>query len=465
MVGPCRHSNGSRSPSTRWSIRSLFPLTPWVAIGIAVLQPITDNSFLWHVRAGDLQLGAGEVIRSDPFSFTVAGAPWRTQSWLIELMYGWLERSFELAFVPPWIAGCALLTIGAAGIRMYRLGFGSTRIAVGMIGLTWLGGVYFVPRPVVASFALLALLILVTEMPGMRWSIPLLLWVWAASHGSFVLGIGYVALYAIGHRNRRIIRPLVLASIVVSLTAHGWHVWAILWRFLSNRGALEFISEWAAPNPISLGAIPFFAGVIALIYQAIKGRIAVRDLWIISPFLLYGLTSQRALFSAMIVLVPWMVPSIESRERSNSSASPAVVLIGAGLIVALPFVAFRGPVEIDDQTFPVVALPYLAEGPAFHDDAVGGYLIYAGGPAARVFVDDRAELYGAEFFERVAKVRLGAPAWMGAQEEWDIQQALLKKTEGLVGALEAEGWIEVFSDDFFVVLRSDGPREPGPITP
>ncbi|MDF1597181.1 MAG: hypothetical protein P1T08_13970, partial [Acidimicrobiia bacterium] len=86
-------------------------------------------------------------------------------------------------------------------------------------------------------------------------------------------------------------------------------------------------------------------------------------------------------------------------------------------------------------------------------------------PAVRVFVDDRAELYGGEFFERVAKVRLGALAWRAAQEEWDIQQALLDKTDGLVGTLEAEGWVEVFSDDFFVVLRSDRPREPGPITP
>ncbi|MDF1594465.1 MAG: hypothetical protein P1T08_00015 [Acidimicrobiia bacterium] len=355
-------------------------LIPWVAIGIAAFQPIRDNSFLWHLRAGDLQLGAGEVIRSDPFSFTSGGAPWRTQSWLIELMYGWLDGRFELRFVPAWIAGCALLTVGATGIRMYRLGFNATRISAGMIGLTWLGGMYFVPRPVVASFALLALLILVTEMPGMRWSIPVLLWVWASSHGSFVLGIGYVALYAVAQRDRRIVRPLTLASIVVSLTAHGWHAWEILWRFVSNRGALDFISEWAAPDPLSIGALPFFAGIIALIYQAIKGRVPVGDLWIIGPFLLFGLTSLRALFPAMIVLVPWMVPAIRSRERSNGSASPIVVLIAAGLILALPFAAFRGPVEIDDQTFPVAALDYLANGPAFHDDAVGGYLIYAGGP-------------------------------------------------------------------------------------
>ena len=43
------------------------------------------------LRAGELQLEIGRVLTTDPFSFTAGGEAWRTQSWLAELGYAWLE--------------------------------------------------------------------------------------------------------------------------------------------------------------------------------------------------------------------------------------------------------------------------------------------------------------------------------------------------------------------------------------
>ena len=59
----------------RYSIAQLALLVPWVALVIDAFAPIRDNSFLWHIRAGELQVEAGEVLTSDPFSFTMQGAP------------------------------------------------------------------------------------------------------------------------------------------------------------------------------------------------------------------------------------------------------------------------------------------------------------------------------------------------------------------------------------------------------
>src|SRR5882724_5840020 len=69
-------------------------------------RSLGDNSFLWHLRTGELILDHG-IPKRDPFSFTAAGTHWIAQSWLAELMYGALDRS-----------------IGAIGIR----------IAVGLAG-------------------------------------------------------------------------------------------------------------------------------------------------------------------------------------------------------------------------------------------------------------------------------------------------------------------------------------------
>ena len=63
----------------------IAPLLVGVLIAVRASEAIRDNSFLWHIRAGSLQIESGSVLTEDPFSFTAAGEPWRTQAWLIEL--------------------------------------------------------------------------------------------------------------------------------------------------------------------------------------------------------------------------------------------------------------------------------------------------------------------------------------------------------------------------------------------
>src|SRR5690606_13587194 len=69
---------------TIWHVALLLP---WVVAAASLRRKFNDNSYLWHVRAGDLQAAEGAVITADPFSFTRNGSPWRTQSWLAELFY------------------------------------------------------------------------------------------------------------------------------------------------------------------------------------------------------------------------------------------------------------------------------------------------------------------------------------------------------------------------------------------
>jgi hypothetical protein len=70
------------------SVAHVALVLPWIMAVVAARLPVRDNSFLWHVTAGRLQIEQGAVLTADPFSFTFLGAPWRTQSWLLELVYG-----------------------------------------------------------------------------------------------------------------------------------------------------------------------------------------------------------------------------------------------------------------------------------------------------------------------------------------------------------------------------------------
>ena len=86
----------------RFSIWHAALLLPWVIASYGFARTFNDNSYLWHVRAGDWQLESGRVLNADPFSFTMQGEPWRTQSWLAELLYSPLDAA--LGFLAALLA-------------------------------------------------------------------------------------------------------------------------------------------------------------------------------------------------------------------------------------------------------------------------------------------------------------------------------------------------------------------------
>ncbi len=439
----------------RLSVRHLLLLTPWIGVVIGASRPIRDNSFLWHVRAGDLQLASGRVLTTDPFSSTMAGEPWRTQSWLADLLYGSLEQATGgLGWVPWLLVVCGTTVLGLVGWLTFRRVSDPLPVALALVALMWLGLPNLVPRPVLFSLVLLALFMVVLEIQ-LDWPLPLILWVWAGFHGSFVLGLGILLLDALRRRMvwQKAAGRIGVALIAVSLTAHGLGVWSMLGSFVANRGALDFISEWAAPDLLSLAVAPYVLIVVALLVAAASGRIKIRELWIVAPFLVFGLTSARAIMPAAIVLVPfaasaWFRPNTDPGFVPPGPARANLVIATA--LIILPLLALVGFRGLDVDRFPVEAASYLSTEKVWHDDVAGGYLIYAN--RWPVFVDDRAELYGAEFFGEFVNTRRGMPVWWTAFDRYGIQQALVATDAGLAEVLTADGWNVDFSDDRWTVF-------------
>jgi hypothetical protein len=128
-------------------------------------------------------------------------------------------------------------------------------------------------------------------------------------------------------------------------------------------------------------------------------------------------------------------------------------VLNAVLLAAVVAIPWLVPLEggLDQELFAVEAIEHLEPGPAFHDDAVGGYLIYAEWPERLVYIDDRAELYQRDFIDFV-RARGGDAIWEEVFTRFGLDQALLKQEDPLVQVLEAEGWTRRFEDDRFVVL-------------
>lgn len=309
------------------------------------------------------------------------------------------------------------------------------------------------------SYLFISLAALMLSERRLDWAVPLLLWVWAATHASFVIGLGMIVLYGL-RRQRPWIGRLSVSLLTVSLTAHGLGVWQTLLDFSRNRAALDLITEWGPPRLTGLDLAPYALFLAILVVGAARGSISIRDLWVALPFALFGLTASRAVFPAALVLAPFVASAIASvTERVDRQARPAalpVLVVAGAVIVAVPFLVRPSWAGLDPERFPIELAGQLSDGPLFHDDVVGGYLIYRDGPDRLVAVDDRAELYGVRIFTDVVRARRAHPSWQETLQAWGIEQALLEDDDGLVTVLELSGWSTVASADGFVLLRKPG---------
>ena len=436
----------------RFSIAQLALLVPWVAIAIDAWKPIRDNSFLWHVRAGTIQAQAGEVLSEDPFSFTMPGADWLTQSWLVELVYGWLEGFSGLGFVPWMSLAVNLVTFLGIGLIAYRLSRSVTATVFVLVLSTMVLLSFMVPRPVIFSYALFVLVILVWDRPSLRWAVPFLIWLWASAHGSFAIGLAYIGLTLLMRREWRALPSAFIAGGASLLTPHGIGVVEILMNFSQARDTLSLMSEWRRPTLDEPLVIAFAGGVVFVVIGAFLRRIEPRHLWILVPFLALGLTALRAVPPAWLGIVPLVSLSlyglsIGSKGRMSNISASIFVLV----VFALPFL-LTDDGELDGERLPVDASAHLEPVRTFHDDRTGGFLIWSNWPEMDVYLDDRAELYVDRLQEFLA-VRTGETEWRPIFDRDGIEQALLFADEPLTDTLIDSGWQLTYEDETYVVLR------------
>ncbi len=440
----------------RLRLRHLWLLIPfWIAAWRAG-RDLGDNSFLWHVRAGIDQLAGGEVIRTDPYSFTQFGEPWRTQSWLIELAYGRLETWFgDLVWVNWFLFAVVtgVLIVVLAG--MVRSGTALAAIAVVFALLAWIFQPYMSPRPVLVSYVLFAItgLIVSSRRPAW-WAVPGIMWLWASMHGSFIVGLGILVLDGFRRRTRRAWLAVGISVVAVSATAHGAAIWEILYRFVVNREGLERIQEWQPPDFTNLALVAVLPLLGLLMVGLATQRIPSDALWIVIPMVAFALLSTRNVLPALLVIAPWLAAAAGVLpDWGESELSPPLVWATAVAVVATGLVLVAAPVVLDGERFPTRALvAQLEDGPLFHSIGPGGALIYYEGSRRPVFVDDRVELYGPDFLGEYYEAIDGIE-WRSLFAARGVQQALLDDEDVLVPRLEEDGWATCATDDGFRILR------------
>lgn len=486
-----------------WGPGSICFLVIWLALlFFGREQLFRDPGTLWHTRIGDGILDSRALPTQDTFSFTFQGQPWIAQQWLAECLMAAAHRIGGLDALLLFAA-----TVLAAGYAFIfaRLRIAGTRPPIATITIALVvaaSSYHFHPRPHLASIAgmtaVYALLIAVEAGRCRARSLLLLLpifIIWTNLHGGalggiasavIVLGCWILMLLVAGHASpdgrqlRRVagLQVLLALACIATVVASPYgldlpRVWlslmksGVVAKIMSEHGPLEWTSIEAMM--ILLLAAAYLA-VLATTWRRI-----LRVTWLL-PLLWLALTISRVrhgpLFAVLAGLaIAEMLPHsslaaalIEPRTRERSipchsriapiaCAAFCLVLAFQSLGVRIPLIG-AGWARLNPNYWPIAAAPALQKAiqsagdpRVFNQMTFGGYLIYAV-PDAKVFIDDRCELYGDAFLLQYESLMTRPEEFDAVASQWNLNQALISSRSKLAAYLaDHAGWRKSFADD------------------
>jgi hypothetical protein len=461
---------------------SHVPAWFWLGAGVYLLQVIAGDSLLcdsdtfWHIAAGRSVLDHNVFPRVDIYSFTRAGAPWISTSWLAEVLYA---GTYELG---GW-AGPVVLAATSIAAAFALLAFILSRripsthaIVIALITLV-LSTSHLLARPHV-----LALPVMVAWVNGLVsaserreapsfWLLPLIV-LWANLHGGFIFGLALVAPFAFdalwnAEGSQR--RPLALrwtvfgicAFVASCATPYGWESILASRKILELGDLLHVISEW---TPVDFSRFsPLEAYVFALIAATLYWSVKLsppRILLVLGLFYM-ALSHVRnieifALLMPLVVLAPLSSQFRLQADRfvkTTFPIAPAATLVAILGLATWVFAASHRFLPPANQS-PAAAVDLLKDRNAkrvLNDLPFGGYLISREVP---VFVDGRAELYGEQFgmtFRRALQLQ-NVNLFLDLLKSYNIDAVLLSPSTPASSLLDRlDGWQRIYSDETAVV--------------
>ncbi|SDT26881.1 hypothetical protein [Bradyrhizobium canariense] len=455
---------------------------PWL-VGAAVyallltLGPrlLSDPDSYSHIAVGRWIMAHGAVPASDPFSFSMYGAPWISFEWLSEVIYAAVYALSGWAGVGALAAAAIALAVGLLTHFLLRelspkLTLLMVMAAMMLLAPHMLARPHVLALPIMVAWAAALVRCMDRRAPPPYLALPLLV-LWANLHGSVVLALGLIGpavLEALLDEKRSewprvLLRWLpftVLAAAACCLTPYGPGPLLIPLKTLGLGAALGWIAEWRPQDFAHIGTFEFLllAGIFALSRGVTLP--VVRALVVLG--LLHFALAQVRNADLLAMLAPLYLAAPLARqlgERAGDDAAGsvrAINLTALGVMIVATALALVRDVRPAPNNTPEAAIANadLAKaGPVLNDYAFGGYLIFAG---ISTFIDGRGELYGGEFIARYNRdVSLAdLPDFLKLLDQYKFGATLLAPDTPAVALLDRlPDWQRVYSDDVAVVHK------------
>jgi hypothetical protein len=465
--------SAGRLPGLELAFSVLFVLAGWW-VGI---RQLSDNSFLWHLRTGQYMLDHG-VPRGDLFSYTTPGIHWVAQSWLAELAYGLLDRTFGAFGIRVLVA----LTGAAITLMSYRLArrLAGDRIRAALVSVVaYLAAfVVFSERPLAFGLALALAVVWIVEVPDSRIArrplvaLPIVIWVWANVHGSFALGVVFIGLHVVGRaldgnmpwrgRERDLVAGTFLGLVVSLVNPYGPGLLLFPVQLMGRGEVLSKVVEWRSPDFRTPVGMAFAAWLVVLIGAlALSSRRPTRrDVIVALPFVLLALWAERNIGLAVLFTLPIAARAVATTRRRPDTRSPlsAVAVAVIFLLIAVSGIGAAGQPNFQVSSYPSKAMTYMQSHDLlgrrlFTTDAWAGYTILRFWPEQRVFMDDRYDMFPKQLVFDYSDIADGHPNWERVLDKHRVQVIVWQPKRALSQLLaQSSHWHRVYRDSKAVVF-------------
>jgi tetratricopeptide (TPR) repeat protein len=461
-----------------------------------------DTDILWALKSGEWIVQNLSVPATDPFSYTFGGRPWIDFTWGFQLI------THTLYSFGGWFA-LFVMQLAVTSLTLFVVNR-NLKLLVG--ARPWLSTLllYFVLvcslsrffiRPHIFAFLFIALyfyLFDLYERKGDRRSLYVLLALqvlWVNIHSSFVLGIFIAGAYAAGafidearrgglradlsERLKTFIGVSLLLTAASFINPYGWEL--ALFPFVhqggENADALRHIAEWTRlsfeqlflyfyPFPLDIFILKLMTFSILFLMIMTRARLKARDVILFAAALYMASTHVRwvTVFAYFTVglLASNAAGYLDSRPRAPRRLGPAVVALNIVLSLVLVHPYTKDPsrygIGIKNGVYPEASVAFIKRkgvgGNIYNEYVYGGYLIFND---INVFIDGRTPTVYSSYFFWTSRLAERPKRWARLVEEYAIDHALVKTTEGFCATLwKDEQWVPVTFDDVSALFLKAG---------
>jgi hypothetical protein len=489
------------------TIEHLWALT--VVIGIFAFvntHPIRPHDFWWHLAVGRDIVTNRQIPEVDIYSYTRLGQPYPSYNifWLMEVFLFLVFR-----------AGGPILTIltqtflvTSAYVVILWISFRNSHswrtAAFGVLYAAALGFGNWNVRPQAITYLLGALIFLgITEYRHSRkkgWLalFPIVMVVWANSHGSFPIGLALIGCWIADEAWNILLKrirkhtwelkpilpsffALLLSAMACLVNPLGLGIITYLGGMAGNTTVQNNILEWMPPTLNSLEGAIFYIDLLllAVLLAESPKRASFFEVITFLMFGTLGIKYIRGIVWFGLVMGPVVAVHLSALfgqlgwGNSPTQQTASVRRLNAIFLVALLFLGFislpwfkqffpfvpakRGLISAET---PIQATQYILDHQLspqiFHDMAFGSYLIWAAQPTYKVFVDSRIELFPVAIWDDYWAISSAQSNWSALLDKYQVNTLMLEpvKQAALIEAVKsAPGWELVYEDPAAVVFE------------
>lgn len=452
----------------------------------------TDSDIGRHLTLGKYIIRTHQIPSHDILSSTKAGQSRPPYEWLAQVIfaisYGLIGLDGVVILTAILLAICFWITYSdsVGRSRAPILSLFITALAVIASSLHWL------TRPHIFSLVLFAIWLKWLERIRRGadvhlWFFPMLMLIWANTHGGFVYGLLAWAAYATGQLWESLKAKqwkangkfLVIGggSLVASfITPDGWLNWSAI---LNNRSSfvLSHTIETMPTNFALPGTWPFACMLLLsfLLIFFLWNRIAPAHFFLIIGFGIMSVEMARNIPFFSVVSVPilarWLSfikyrgswRQFETRISKLDADLPGYVFPALLATCVLGFFVYyhmqtgKSIYQFDPGIYPVQAADWITshnlEGNMYNSFNWGGYLLYRLWPEHHVFIDSQSDFYGEELTRLDEEILHGGDNWSTALANYHIKWIIIPRGTDLAAKAQiSANWHVVYHDKLTIIF-------------